>query len=254
MKKTEKLSYNGEVFEVVIKTSKKNKDNVSYGINTEDRNLTMEIVFPVDVSTIEINNWLERYTETLYNHRKDSLFRLGIEKYTYEQGEEHPYLGDMYALNIIEKDEPGHYKIELNKENKTMDITLSKQFSNNKDVIIKLLKHWYYKEAYNYLKEMSDKYRKQMDFIPEGDLIIKIVDSKKFFGRCWSQKNIVEYCYSMIKYKPSYLEYLVVHELCHFKEPNHEPAFWRLVQVYYPGWRKMDKRLDVEARINLRGV
>jgi predicted metal-dependent hydrolase len=34
------------------------------------------------------------------------------------------------------------------------------------------------------------------------------------------------------------LEYVVVHELCHLRRPDHSPAFWAELERHLPGWRE----------------
>jgi predicted metal-dependent hydrolase len=34
------------------------------------------------------------------------------------------------------------------------------------------------------------------------------------------------------------LDYVVVHELLHVKEPNHSRDFWRLLDLHRPGWQQ----------------
>lgn len=39
------------------------------------------------------------------------------------------------------------------------------------------------------------------------------------------------------------LDYVIIHELCHFYEPNHSEAFWNHVKEYYPKYKEARKRL-----------
>ncbi|MDT8358225.1 MAG: SprT family zinc-dependent metalloprotease [Methanomicrobiaceae archaeon] len=38
-------------------------------------------------------------------------------------------------------------------------------------------------------------------------------------------------------------EYVIVHELAHLKEANHSPAFWAVVERYYPHWKDAEHEL-----------
>jgi predicted metal-dependent hydrolase len=33
------------------------------------------------------------------------------------------------------------------------------------------------------------------------------------------------------------VDYVVVHELCHLRVPNHAPSFWTLLEQHRPHWR-----------------
>ncbi len=39
------------------------------------------------------------------------------------------------------------------------------------------------------------------------------------------------------------LDYVIIHELCHFYEANHSPRFWQQVAKYYPKYKEARKRL-----------
>jgi hypothetical protein len=45
--------------------------------------------------------------------------------------------------------------------------------------------------------------------------------------------------------------YLVIHELAHVKEPDHSPAFWRLVAQHEPNYREVGRELDRAFKRNV---
>ena len=47
----------------------------------------------------------------------------------------------------------------------------------------------------------------------------------------------------LIKRDISYLDYVIVHELSHFKYHNHQSDFWTLVGKYYPKYKEARKML-----------
>jgi len=40
------------------------------------------------------------------------------------------------------------------------------------------------------------------------------------------------------------IDYLILHELCHVRVPNHGSAFWRLLDACMPDWERWRRRLD----------
>jgi hypothetical protein len=46
--------------------------------------------------------------------------------------------------------------------------------------------------------------------------------------------------------------YLVIHELAHVKEPDHSPAFWKLVGQFEPNYKEIGRELDRAFHVNVR--
>lgn len=47
----------------------------------------------------------------------------------------------------------------------------------------------------------------------------------------------------LLKKEIDLLDYVIIHELCHFYEANHSSRFWHHVEKYYPKYKEARKRL-----------
>ncbi len=56
------------------------------------------------------------------------------------------------------------------------------------------------------------------------------------WGRCRPSGSL-SFNYRLIMAPPRILDYVVVHELAHLKEPNHSPRFWEVVGGQFPAYR-----------------
>jgi predicted metal-dependent hydrolase len=65
---------------------------------------------------------------------------------------------------------------------------------------------------------------------------IAIRDQRTRWGSC-SPSGTLSFSWRLVVAPPDVLDYVVVHELCHLREPNHGPRFWRLVEELRPCWR-----------------
>ena len=65
---------------------------------------------------------------------------------------------------------------------------------------------------------------------------IEIRGQRTRWGSC-SSRGTLSFNWRLALAPPSVLDYVVVHELCHLREPNHSPRFWALVADRRPGWR-----------------
>ena len=65
---------------------------------------------------------------------------------------------------------------------------------------------------------------------------IAIRDQRTRWGSC-STRGTLSFNWRLVLAPAAVLEYVVVHELCHLREPNHSPRFWALLQSRVPAWR-----------------
>ena len=83
-------------------------------------------------------------------------------------------------------------------------------------------------ELMNYLKERIDFYLSTSfhHAFPE----IQIKKMKRRWGACFYQKNRV--CFNLVLAHIDYalIDYVIVHELCHFLEANHSKAFYHEIE------------------------
>ena len=60
-------------------------------------------------------------------------------------------------------------------------------------------------------------------------------------GSCSSAKGYLNFSSRLCEYPVPFVEYVVVHELCHFLEANHSERFWREVERVLPDWRERER-------------
>lgn len=227
-------------------------DTINTQVSVDKHKIKYSLFYSDSLNMGDVLKWVDENEQELFNRYVNFFYQRGIKRFEYTEGEMHSYLGKEYPLKINVIDKPGVCNIDLVDDYFVANI--SKNLPNHNHVIPLMLRKWYENKAYPYFKERTEFYRKKMDFVPEGDVIIKIVDVKKYHGRCTPGKRTIEYNYSVIKLSPDIIDYLVVHELCHFKELNHKPPFWRQVNKYCKNYLELDNQIDIQGILFAQGI
>lgn len=116
-------------------------------------------------------------------------------------------------------------------------------FGNNKVFVGKSvdIDKYYKKMAIDIFKERLDQIYPIIQGIPYPDLRVRKMKTK--WGVCNPKLEVITLNQELIKYDYVCIDYVIVHELCHFKEANHSRDFWNLVERYMPNYKEARKIL-----------
>lgn len=101
------------------------------------------------------------------------------------------------------------------------------------------VERWYRREARRRIEEVAAREAERLGLSFRS---ITIRDPHTRWGSC-SRKGNLSFSWRLAVAPPEVLEYVVVHELCHLREPSHQKAFWRLLSAARPGWQEQARWL-----------
>jgi len=156
-------------------------------------------------------------------------------KRSYVNGETHLFRGMEMALKIEKTIKP-----RIRFYDSTIELGLEK--NDNPIAIKNLLYKGYKEEAVNIFPEMFRKAVKDCEnqmFKPAG-LIIRTM--KRRWGSC-SNKGIITLSTELIKLPDLFIEYVIIHELCHLKHHNHGGEYYKLLSELFPEWKSVRKEM-----------
>jgi predicted metal-dependent hydrolase len=198
----------------------------------------VSIVVPEDLSETRIEDVISNKTKwileklLLYSDAAPTKLK------EYVSGESFPYLGRNYRLKVIaEKWQPAKLL------NGRLVVWLSEGKSSPERVRAALI-GWYKDHSRNKLREKSSRYAKIVGVSP-ASINIKTFQSR--WGSCHSDGKI-QFNWKIIMAPNRIVDYVVVHELCHLKQPDHSSVFWKEVGQVIPGYQECREWLKENGR------
>ena len=82
--------------------------------------------------------------------------------------------------------------------------------------------------------------------VPSPRIHIRSMDTR--WGSCLPQKAIITLNRHLLEMPVSCIEYVVLHEFCHFLYPNHSKDFYAILTTLMPDWQQRKKLLDKNAQ------
>ena len=106
----------------------------------------------------------------------------------------------------------------------------------------KMLNKFYANECVRVFTQELEKYNPSFYYLPNYSLSVR--EMKIRWCVCNRGNNIVTLNSELLKKDIRLIDYVVVHELSHFKEANHSDKFWHEVSLRYPNYKEARKELN----------
>lgn len=154
----------------------------------------------------------------------------------YINGESHLYLGRRYRLQLAETKDEGVQLLNGR-------LFLHARDSNDRLRKQKLLEEWYRQQAkIIFPQRLSAVYPRAARIgIPFPELKVRKMKSR--WGSCHTRGTIILNL-KLIQTPETLIDYVILHELAHFKEPNHSKAYYRVLEALLPNWKEQRQRLN----------
>ena len=197
-----------------IEIIRKNNKNIYFRFKDD---LVLYVTCPIFLSKESIKHLLKEnedklikmYDKILEKNKDNDLFL---------------YLGKKYYIKVDESKE----KVEF-----------EDNFVYTKN--LEMLKAFYEKQVKEVLESEMNIAKKCFKNLPEFSL--KFRNMKTRWGVCNRGKMTITLNTELLKKDIELIDYVIIHELCHFFEGNHSKNFWNLVGQAYPNYKEARRKL-----------
>jgi predicted metal-dependent hydrolase len=152
----------------------------------------------------------------------------------YDEGEIFWFLGRPYPLHIVDD---GRAAIE-----RTDRLCVSRTHLPD---IRSRIQHWYREEAAKEIHSRCMWFSMMTGYSPVS---VHITDARQRWGSCTSLGGL-NFSWRLIQAPLEIVDYVIVHELVHLRQPDHSRKFWAKVEVLMPDYKRRRAWLRENVRL-----
>ena len=216
-----------EIANVQIDVERKNIKNMHLAVYPPDGRIHLSAPVNSDPEVLRLFaisklGWIKKHVKNFKDQARETVR-------TYESGESHYFMGKRYILNV--KPHKGYSKVKL-RGVKSIDLYVKEDASREDKA--RVVKEWYRKELKRVLPDMISKWE---DVIGVKASAWGVKQMKTKWGSCNTDAKRIWINLELAKKPLICTEYIVVHELVHLIERNHNDRFIHHMDTFMPKWR-----------------
>jgi predicted metal-dependent hydrolase len=196
----------------------------------------LELAAPMAATEREIQKKVEKRRKWILTQRRNfAAMNAHRPQPRYINGATHRYLGRQYRLKITKRQEAS-----VLLKGAYFHVTTT---TGTDDEVRKAMEQWFRQKA-------GEQFSKRIEAwsawcakhkLPEPRM--RLLKMPKRWGSA-SPGGRIALNPELIHMPSRCIEYVITHEICHLKHPNHGPAFIRLLVSLLPDWRQRKERLE----------
>jgi predicted metal-dependent hydrolase len=219
--------------EINIEVEQKNIKNLHLSVYPPKGRVRIAAPSKMKLDTIRIYaisklSWIKKQQAKILSQKREAPRE-------YINKESHYYLGKRYMLKVIELDTVP----VVNLTHKTIELYVRP--GTNTEKRKEILDSWYREQLREIANHMIANWEKKMQ-LKVSELGIKKMKTK--WGTCNEEAKRIWLNFELVKKPSECIEYIVVHEMVHFKERNHNDKFIAYMNHFLPGWKQSKVELN----------
>ena len=175
----------------------------------------------------EKQDWIERKLA-------DARSRPAAPHRQFANGELFLFLGKTFPLEVLPESDAG--------------ISLGEKFyvgESRLPACRDLLRAWYVQRALEIFPARVAGFAAILDYRPKK---IRVSDTRRRWASC-STSGTLSFCWRLVLAPPEVIDYVIVHELVHMRQPDHSPRFWEKVGQAMPKYKEHREWLRTHERM-----
>lgn len=199
---------------------------------------TVQVDAPQDTDLAEVKSAVRQRARWIWQqlqaHRERQRH---VTPREYVSGETHFYLGRRHMLKVQLAPAGADAGVRLWRGR--LEVT-----TRQRDAVTvrRLLDAWYREHAREvFARVLADVVQRMR--LPRATIPWRLLSMRTQWGSCSPQGELLLNPH-LVKAPRACIEYVVAHELCHLKEHNHSPRFYRLLGTALPDWAARKTELD----------
>lgn len=219
--------------EISIDVFYKDIKNIHLSVHPPTGRVRMSSPHRIKLDTLRIFaisklSWIKKQQQRMKSQEREA-------QREYITRESHYYLGKRYLLNIVEHNSPPRVEIKHD----TIELCVKPNADTEKRQSI--LNEWYRERLKEIIPSYIEKWEKVMK-VKVNEWAIKRMKTR--WGTCNTKAQRIWINLELAKKPVHCLEYIIVHEMVHLLERNHDERFRTYMNNFMPMWKQYRQELN----------